>query len=84
MTSIPEGGPLPEGARTWNNDYAYPGWGGPWPPPGPAHHYVFTVHAMTVPRLDAGEGTPPAMVRLLMHFSELGTASFTATYGQAG
>ena len=84
VTSIPEGGPLPEGARTWNNDYAYPGWGGPWPPPGPAHHYDFTVHAMNVARLDAGEGTPPAMVRLLMHFAEVGTASFTGLYASEG
>ncbi|HSN11953.1 MAG TPA: YbhB/YbcL family Raf kinase inhibitor-like protein, partial [Propionibacteriaceae bacterium] len=74
---------LPAGARTWNNDYSYPGWGGPWPPPGPAHHYVFTVHALDVPRLDAGEGTPPAMVRLLMHFAEIGRASLTGLYGQS-
>jgi hypothetical protein len=39
---------------------------------------------MNVPRLDAEAGTPPAMVRLLMHFAELGTASFTALYGQDG
>jgi hypothetical protein len=39
---------------------------------------------MNVARLDAGEGTPPAMVRLLMHFSELGTASFTALYASEG
>ena len=80
VTSIPNGGPLPDGARTWPNDYAYPGWGGPWPPPGPAHHYVFTVHAMSVPRIDSGDSTPPAMVRLLMHFAELDRASFTAVY----
>jgi Raf kinase inhibitor-like YbhB/YbcL family protein len=84
VTSIPDGGPLPDGARTWPNDYAYPGWGGPWPPPGPAHHYVFTVHAMSVPRIDSGDSTPPAMVRLLMHFAELGRASFTAVYAQEG
>ena len=70
--------------RVRNNDYAYPGWGGPWPPPGPAHHYDFTVHAMKVARLDAGEGTPPAMVRLLMHFAEVGTASFTGLYASEG
>lgn len=84
VTAIPQGGPLPEGARTWNNDYAYPGWGGPWPPPGPAHRYVFTVHALGVDRLDAGEGTPVAMVRLLMHFAELGRASFTGLYASNG
>ena len=62
---------------------SYAGWGGPWPPPGPAHHYVFTVHAMGVPRIDSGDSTPPAMVRLLMHFSELERASFTALYASS-
>lgn len=81
VTGIPEAGPLPEGARTWPNDYAYLGWGGPWPPPGPAHRYVFTVHALSVARLDADENTPPAMVRLLMHFAELDRASITGLFG---
>jgi hypothetical protein len=39
---------------------------------------------MNVARLDAGQGTPPAMVRLLMHFAEIATASVTGLYGQAG
>ncbi len=75
-------GNLPATARRWPNDYAYAGWGGPWPPPGPAHHYVFTVHALKVPRLETGDDTPPAMVRLLMHFAELDRASFTGLFGQ--
>ena len=31
VTSLAEGASLPAGARTWTNDYGYPGWGGPWP-----------------------------------------------------
>ncbi|MBA3490010.1 MAG: hypothetical protein H0T78_10825 [Longispora sp.] len=28
------------------NDFGEPGYGGPNPPPGPAHHYVFTIYAL--------------------------------------
>ena len=30
-----------------------PGYYGPCPPPGPAHHYVFTLYALDVPRISA-------------------------------
>jgi Raf kinase inhibitor-like YbhB/YbcL family protein len=34
------------------------GYHGPCPPSGPAHHYVFTVYALDVPRI--GAGSPPS------------------------
>ena len=34
VTALAEGADLPAGARTWTNDYGYPGWG--WNNPGPA------------------------------------------------
>jgi Raf kinase inhibitor-like YbhB/YbcL family protein len=39
---------LPKGAVQGRNDFQAVGWGGPCPPPGPAHHYVFTVYALDV------------------------------------
>ncbi len=84
VTSLPEGGPLPEGAREWRNDYEYLGWGGPWPPPGPAHRYVFTVHALPAARLEADECTPQAKVRAMIHRTELARASLTGLYGVDG
>lgn len=30
-----------------------PGYYGPCPPPGPAHHYVFTLYALDIPRISA-------------------------------
>lgn len=80
VTSLAEGAPLPVGARTWPTDYGYPGWGGPWPPPGPAHHYVFTVIAVGVERLEVADDTTSANARLFLSFSELGRGSFTATF----
>ena len=80
VTSLAEGAALPAGSRTWHNDYGYPGWGGPWPPPGPAHHYVFTVFAVGVERLDVPDEATSAVARLTLSFSVLDTGSFTALF----
>jgi Raf kinase inhibitor-like YbhB/YbcL family protein len=38
------------------NDFKKVGWGGPCPPPGPAHRYVFTLYALDAePSLPAGK-----------------------------
>ena len=80
VTSFAEGAVLPEGSRSWPNDYGYAGWGGPWPPPGPAHHYVFTVFAVGVERLDVPDQATSAVARLTLSFSVLGTSTFTAVF----
>lgn len=80
VTSFEEGAELPHGARTWLNDYGYAGWGGPWPPPGPAHHYVFTVFAVGVDRLDVPDEASSAVARLTLSFNVLDSGSFTAMF----
>ena len=77
---LPEGGPLPEAARTWPTDYGYAGWGGPWPPPGPAHHYEFKVTALDVERLDIPDNTTSANARLMASFAVLDSAKLVATF----
>jgi Raf kinase inhibitor-like YbhB/YbcL family protein len=84
VTSFAQGAALPGGARTWLNDYGYTGWGGPWPPPGPAHHYVFTVFAVGVNRLDVPDEASSAVARLTLSFNVLDTGSFTATFRNPG
>lgn len=37
---------LPDGAIQGKNSFGKIGSGGPCPPPGPAHHYYFTVYAL--------------------------------------
>jgi Raf kinase inhibitor-like YbhB/YbcL family protein len=48
--SLPAGVPtareLEGGARQGRNDFDRIGWGGPCPPPGRAHRYVFVLHAV--------------------------------------
>lgn len=39
----------PPGGHEWPNGFGETGWGGPAPPPGNAHHYVFSVCALSEP-----------------------------------
>ena len=53
--SLPEAVPTSEtlpdldGARQGRNDFGRIGYGGPCPPPGPAHHYHFRLYALDAP-----------------------------------
>ena len=80
VTSLAEGEPLPAGAREWVNDYGYVGYGGPCPPPGPAHHYIFTVYAMGVDTLPVSDDTPSAPTRFTILANAIDQASFTGTF----
>jgi Raf kinase inhibitor-like YbhB/YbcL family protein len=75
-------GKLPAGAVQTRTDFGAPGYGGAAPPPGPAHHYIFTVHALGVERLDLDAQSSAAMVGYMVHMNSLGKASLTALYGK--
>src|SRR5512138_3795954 len=75
--------PLPEGALQGRTDFGAPGFGGACPPPGDKpHRYVFTVHALKVPKLDVPPDASPAMIGFMTRANALGSASFTAKYGR--
>jgi len=80
VTSLPERGELPDGARSWPTDYGYCGWGGPYPPPGVAHHYIFRVAALDVEHLDVPDDTTRANALFTASFHVLADASFVATF----
>ena len=65
--SLPIGVPttdtLPSGARQGSNDYGKIGYGGPCPPSGKPHRYVFTLYALDT-LLDLPSG---AMRRMLIN-----------------
>lgn len=67
--------------RQWRNDYGYVGYGGPCPPPGPAHRYVFTVHALDAEKLDVPDEATSAACRFTLLSHAIDSASFTATFG---
>ncbi|MEL4505604.1 YbhB/YbcL family Raf kinase inhibitor-like protein [Luteococcus sp. H138] len=83
VTSVPEGGPLPDGVREWVTDYGYEGYGGPCPPPGPAHRYIHTVHALPFDKLPVPDEATSAQVRFTILANELASASITGMFAIA-
>lgn len=73
-TSVVRAAHLPDGSRQGRNDYGTLGWGGPCPPPGPAHRYVFTLRAV-----DAPLGLPPHATAADLHAALVGRRSERAT-----
>ena len=72
---------LPAGALQTRTDMGTPGYMGSAPPAGPVHHYIFTVYALKVEKLDATADTSAAMIGFMVHGAVLGHASLTVTYG---
>lgn len=74
---------MPEGAVESRTDYGSTGYGGPCPPVGDKpHHYVVTVHALDVEKLDIAPDTPAAQVGFNLHSHRIGKAVLTARYGR--
>jgi len=67
--ALPEGlpaeGQLPDGALQGRNDFGEIGYGGPCPPPGSPHHYVFTLYALDA-KLNLPVGATRAQVEAAM------------------
>jgi Raf kinase inhibitor-like YbhB/YbcL family protein len=64
LTRLAEGA-VPPGARQLPNSAGSAAWTGPCPPPGPAHHYRFTVYALQRPPEVAGDADPEAAVQAI-------------------
>jgi Raf kinase inhibitor-like YbhB/YbcL family protein len=63
------------------NDYGANGYGGPCPPKGlPAHRYIFTVHALGVPKLEMPANPTNAVVRFFICQNTLATSTLTGLY----
>jgi Raf kinase inhibitor-like YbhB/YbcL family protein len=65
--ALPEGLPrqLTDGALQGRNDFGEIGYGGPCPPPGSPHHYVFTLYALDA-KLNLPVGATRAQVEAAM------------------
>src|SRR5439155_17940748 len=67
------------GALQGRNDFRRSGYGGPCPPPGPAHRYFFKLYALDAsPKLKAG--ATKWDVEAAMQGHGLGTAQLMGTY----
>ena len=74
---------LPPGAVQGNTDFGSPGYGGPCPPVGDKpHHYVFTVYALKVDKIDVPAGATAAYIGFNIHANTVAKATFTALYAR--
>jgi Raf kinase inhibitor-like YbhB/YbcL family protein len=79
----PKGGGMPAGAVQSRTDFGVPGWGGPCPPPGKPHHYIFTVFAVDLDKIDATPDTSAAVIGFNLHFHTLAKGTLTGLYGRS-
>ena len=76
-------GKVPAGAVQGNTDFGSPGYGGPCPPVGDKpHHYIFTLYALDVDKLDLPATATAAYVGFNLHAHTIAKATFTALYGR--
>lgn len=76
---IPSQDKLPSGALQGKNDFGKIGYGGPCPPPGPAHRYRFTLYALDKP-LDLKAGATKKQVLDAMEGNILARGRLIGTY----
>jgi Raf kinase inhibitor-like YbhB/YbcL family protein len=76
------GSSSPGGGKSGFSDFALNSYGGPCPPKGDkAHRYIFTVYALDVAALGAGDKTTGATLVFTMRGHVLATGSVTGWFG---
>jgi len=79
----PDGHMLPPAARQLTTDFGTNRWGGPCPPAGDhPHHYVFTVYALKVTKLNLPANATGADAQSAANSSALATAVFIRQFGR--
>jgi Raf kinase inhibitor-like YbhB/YbcL family protein len=74
---------LPAGAKQGRNDFGGRNFGGACPPAGDkSHHYIFTVHALKVDKLNVPDDASAALIGFMLHANRLGLAKMTPTYSR--
>ena len=72
----------PAGSVQWRTDFGAPGYGGPCPPPGKPHRYVFTAFALKTDKIDVPANGTAAMVGFNLNANVLAKATLTGLYGR--
>jgi hypothetical protein len=62
------------------NDYGEIGYGGPCPPPGPAHRYIITVYALDIPGFKVSREVNPQMLAEAIKQHAIDSASIMGYY----
>jgi hypothetical protein len=76
---LPSEGQLADGSRQGRNDFGNIGYGGPCPPPGSPHHYVFTLYALDA-KLNLARGATRAQVESAMRGHILARGELVGLY----
>ena len=79
LEGLPGLGQLANGSRQGRNDFGDLGYGGPCPPPGPAHHYIFTLYALDA-KLNLPVGATRAQVEAAMQGHILASGELIGVY----
>jgi Raf kinase inhibitor-like YbhB/YbcL family protein len=72
---------LGDGTRQGRNDFGRIGYGGPCPPPGPAHRYFFRLYALDT-QLNLSPGATRDQLEAAMQGHILAQAELVARYGR--
>lgn len=80
-TTLLDGERLPTGAKEGMTSFGKPGYGGPCPPPGKPHRYIFTLYALDV-RLELDAGADLGVLRKAVEGHVLQTAELEGVYGR--
>ena len=62
------------------NDYGEIGYGGPCPPPGPAHRYIITIYALNIPGFNVSREVNPQVLNEHIQKYAIDSASIMALY----
>lgn len=88
VTHLVEGassrGLLPEGAIQVRNDFGVCEYGGAAPPPGKLHHYILTLYALNIGRLDITPQSTPAYVGFNIHHHVIESAKLVCILENKG
>lgn len=71
---------LPEGVQSGHTDFGAQSYGGPCPPPGSPHRYIFTVYALDVPSLEMRNPPSGALLRFMLAQHTLAYGRLTGTF----
>ncbi|MFS4474309.1 kinase inhibitor [Chryseobacterium sp. T20] len=75
------GSVLPAGVLQTITDFGVSGYNGAGTPKRQSHRYIFTIHALSVDKLDIKENSSGAAVGAAIYYTSLGSATLTTHFG---